>query len=138
MKTLIRPALSLFVLMSVITGLAYPVAVTGIAGTLFPKEAAGSLIVKDGTIVGSALVGDSLLLGTAGQSWVSTVDLQTLSPESMLLDAPIVSFHYLPGPGRIVVTHSDSVGHLTVVDPQDPSRKTSRVHWGYLLQHVLD
>ncbi len=59
MKTLIRPALSLFVLMSVITGLAYPVAVTGIAGTLFPKEAAGSLIVKEGKPVGSALIGQN-------------------------------------------------------------------------------
>lgn len=87
---------------------------------------------------GSALVGEALLLGTAGQSWVSTVDLRTLSPESMLLDADIVSFHYLPGPQRIVVTHGDPVGHLTVVDPADPSRTTSRVHWGYLLQGVLD
>lgn len=59
MKTLIRPALSLFVLMSVITGLAYPVAVTGIAGTLFPKEAAGSLIVKEGKPAGSALIGQN-------------------------------------------------------------------------------
>lgn len=59
MKTLIRPALSLFVLLSVITGLAYPVAVTGIAGTLFPKEAAGSLIVKEGKPVGSALIGQN-------------------------------------------------------------------------------
>jgi hypothetical protein len=86
----------------------------------------------------SALVGERLLLGTAGQSWVSTVDLGTLNPESMLLDGAIESFHYLPGPKRIVVTHSDSVGHLTVVDPSEPSRKTSRVHWGFLLQGVLD
>jgi len=86
----------------------------------------------------SALVGERLLLGTAGQSWVSTVDLATLNPESMLLDGAIESFHYLPGPKRIVVTHADSVGHLTVVDPSEPSRKTSRVHWGFLLQGVLD
>lgn len=59
MKTLIRPAVSLFVLLSIFTGLAYPVAVTGIAKTLFPKEAAGSLIVKDGKPVGSALIGQN-------------------------------------------------------------------------------
>lgn len=87
---------------------------------------------------GSALVGDRLLLGTAGQSWVSTVDLQTLNPESMLLDDLIGAFHYLPGPDRIVVTHDDPAGHLTIVDPADPSRSTSHVHWGFLLQGVLD
>jgi hypothetical protein len=87
---------------------------------------------------GSALVGDRLLLGTAGQSWVSTVDLRTLGPESMLLDATISTFHYLPGPDRIVVTHPDAAGHLTVVDAADPSRATSRVQWGFLLQGALD
>lgn len=86
----------------------------------------------------SALVGDRLLLGTFGQEWVSTVDLVSLSPESMLLDDTIAGFHYLPGPDRIVVTHSEASGHLTIVDPADPSRATSRVHWGYLLQGVLD
>ncbi len=88
--------------------------------------------------LGSALVGDRLLLGTAGQGWVSTVDLQTLNPESMLLDGTISSFHYLPGPKRIIVTHPDAAGHLTVVDPADPARSTSRVHWGFLLSGVLD
>ncbi|HEY8377803.1 MAG TPA: hypothetical protein VIK91_15010 [Nannocystis sp.] len=87
---------------------------------------------------GSALVGNRLLLGTAGQQWVSTVDLKTLGPESMLLDDPIQSFHYLPGPDRIVVTHADPVGHLTVVDPADPSRATSHVHWGFLLAGLLE
>lgn len=87
---------------------------------------------------GSALVGDRLLLGTVGQQWVSTVDLQTLNPESMLLDGIIASFHYLPGPKRIVVTHADAIGHLTVVDPADPARSTSRVHWGFLLDGALD
>ena len=87
---------------------------------------------------GSALLGDRLLLGTAGQQWVSTVDLQTLNPESMLLDGLITSFHYLAGPKRIVVTHLDAAGHLTVVDPADPARSTSRVHWGFLLSGALD
>jgi hypothetical protein len=88
--------------------------------------------------LGSALVSDRLLLGTVGQQWVSTVDLTTLNPESMLLDGVITSFHYLPGPKRIVVTHGDEAGHLTVVDPADPARSTSRVHWGFLLDGVLD
>lgn len=86
----------------------------------------------------SSLVGGRLLLGTPGQPWVSTVDLASLSPESMLLDDAIVSFNYLSGPDRIVVTHGGSEGLLTIVDPADPSRATSRVHWGFLVQGALD
>lgn len=53
-----RPALSLFVLLSALTGLAYPLAVTGIAAVAFPYQAHGSLIAaKDGKAVGSALIG---------------------------------------------------------------------------------
>ncbi|MBB5192750.1 K+-transporting ATPase ATPase C chain [Silvimonas terrae] len=56
---LIRPALSLFVLLTVVTGLAYPLAVTGIGKALFPKEAAGSLIEQHGQTVASGLIGQS-------------------------------------------------------------------------------
>jgi len=59
MNTLIRPAISLFVLLSAITGLVYPLAVTGISQAAFPDAAAGSLIVKDGKPVGSALIGQN-------------------------------------------------------------------------------
>lgn len=59
MKTLLRPAITLFVLLSVITGIAYPVAVTGISKAFFPGAAAGSLIVKDGKPVGSELIGQN-------------------------------------------------------------------------------
>lgn len=59
MTTLLRPAISLFVLLSVITGLLYPGLVTGLGQLLFPTQAQGSLIEKDGKPVGSALIGQA-------------------------------------------------------------------------------
>src|SRR5215475_2713053 len=53
----IRPAVILLLALSLITGLAYPLAMTAIAGVLFPKQAQGSLIERDGKVVGSALIG---------------------------------------------------------------------------------
>ncbi len=59
MLNLLRPALVLLVALTVLTGLAYPLAVTGIAGAVFPAKAAGSLVLRDGRVVGSSLIGQS-------------------------------------------------------------------------------
>lgn len=60
MTRILRPALVLFVLLSALTGLIYPFAVTGVAQAAFPAQAAGSLVLnKEGQPVGSALIGQN-------------------------------------------------------------------------------
>jgi K+-transporting ATPase ATPase C chain len=53
----IRPAIIILLLLTAITGLAYPLAMTAIAGVIFPQQAQGSLIEKDGKVIGSTLIG---------------------------------------------------------------------------------
>ena len=59
MTSLVRPALVLFAVLTILTGLAYPLLVTGIGQAAFAEQAAGSLIVRDGKAVGSSLIGQN-------------------------------------------------------------------------------
>jgi K+-transporting ATPase ATPase C chain len=61
------PAFRAIVILSVLTGIAYPLAVTGIAQTVFPRQANGSLIERDGIVIGSALIGQPF--GDPGYFW---------------------------------------------------------------------
>jgi K+-transporting ATPase ATPase C chain len=59
MNLQLRPALVSFIALSIITGLAYPFVITGISKLIFPHQAGGSLIVKDGKVIGSEWIGQS-------------------------------------------------------------------------------
>ena len=59
MKNLIRPAITLFILISLVTGLLYPLAVTSIAQIVFPEQAEGSLMKRSEEVIGSSLIGQN-------------------------------------------------------------------------------
>lgn len=59
MNMQLRPAIVSFIALSVITGLAYPFVITGISKVIFPHQAGGSVIVKDGKVIGSEWIGQS-------------------------------------------------------------------------------
>ena len=59
MNKILRPALGTFTVLTLLTGVVYPLLVTGVGQSLFPHEAAGSLIQRDGKLVGSALIGQN-------------------------------------------------------------------------------
>jgi len=59
MTSILRPAIALFLVMTLITGIVYPLVVTGIAQVAFPDQAAGSLLIKDGKPIGSRIIGQS-------------------------------------------------------------------------------
>jgi K+-transporting ATPase ATPase C chain len=55
----LRPAVSLLAALTVLLGIAYPLAITAIAGLAFPRQAAGSLVLRDGKVIGSTLIGQN-------------------------------------------------------------------------------
>lgn len=69
MKTLIRPAFSLFICFTLLTGVAYPLALTGLAQLFFPSQASGSVLLRDAKPVGSSLIGQDFATGARAPSY---------------------------------------------------------------------
>ena len=84
----LRPALIMLLLFTVITGLIYPLAVTGFAQVLFPRQANGSLVVADGKVIGSSLIGQVFSEDRYFQGRPSATSAPDPKDPSKTVDAP--------------------------------------------------
>ena len=84
----IRPAVVLLALFTLLTGLAYPLAMTGVSSVLFPRQAGGSLILRDGDVVGSALIGQNFVSVKYFHPRPSATSAPDPNDPSKTIDAP--------------------------------------------------
>lgn len=111
MRTVLRPTLILLTTLGVLTGLAYPLAVTGLARMIFPGKANGSLVVRDGRTVGSRLIGQSF--SDLRHFW-SRPSATTLVPYNAAASA---GSNLAPSNPALIAAVSGRVAALRAADP---------------------
>ena len=79
-----------------------------------------------------------VIIGAPDYDVVSSIDLDTLDTESVVLDAPLQRLHRLRATGRAMAVHADSAGFFTDLDARDLSRAGARSFWGFILDGALD
>jgi K+-transporting ATPase ATPase C chain len=104
----IRPAIIILVVLTLITGLAYPLAMTAIAGVIFPRQAEGSLIEQNGKVVGSALIGQEF----SGEQYFHGRPSATVAPD------PKDSSKTIPAPYNAANSGGSNLGptNKTLID----------------------
>lgn len=88
MNTYFRPAFAILILLTLITGVAYPFAVTGLAQVIAPYAANGSLVTRDGKVVGSALIGQNFASERYFQGRPSATSTADPADATKTVDAP--------------------------------------------------
>jgi K+-transporting ATPase ATPase C chain len=111
MTTLLRNAIVLLLLMTVVTGVAYPAVVGGLSALLFPHQAAGSLVERDGKPVGSTLIGQSFT--APGYFW-SRPSATTPGPNNAAASTPS---NLGPTNSALTKAANDRIAALRVADP---------------------
>jgi potassium-transporting ATPase KdpC subunit len=111
MNTLVRPAVVLFLILTVITGVVYPAVITGVAHVLFPRQANGSLIFKNHQPIGSSLIGQSF---SAPQYFWSRPSATTPQPYNGLASG---GSNYGPLNSALTDTVKARVAALRAADP---------------------